>query len=222
VAFQRHWLFTFGGSLAGRDEWTCGIRMSIDDGFLPKPEAVAEDAALESFATPLRNWFGSTALRLSSQASLTFAKLNEIRPDGRYADQTTTHRLDFTEPTYGSLGRSVPLDMAAAVTWITSAARGQASKGRIYLPCPGWDLTSAGTFSTENVQGALNSTGTFLAALQPSAATGGLRPAVISPGTVSSSEGAGRFIRGMRIGDVPDRQRRRREGTPEVYTTRML
>ena len=217
MAFPRHWLFTFGGTLADRDEWVCGIRMRLADGFAPPPDGVAENAAMEAYEPLLRALFTDPGMMLTSQADLRFLKLNEIGPEGRYANQSQTFRRDLTTPIPGSSSRTVPLDQALCVTLLTSAQRGKASKGRFYLPGTTQTLEQTGTFTASACQAMAASLATFLNGLAPSDLTGGLEPAVVSPGVQSDPEGGSRRVSGVQVGNQPDRQRRRRENTPEVY-----
>lgn len=222
MAYPKHWLLSFGGTLGGRDEWVCGIRMRLADGFFPPPAGVDEEAAMANYENVLGNWFISPSMNFTQQAILKFIKLNEIGPDGKYADKTQTHRRDLTTHWGGYSGSPRPLDQALCITFTTDAQRGKASKGRIYMPAAIFILTDAGTYTAADCQTMATATAQMLTGLAPSDVTGGLEPAVVSPGVRGDLEGGSRRITGVRIGDVPDRQRRRRENTPEVYKSAVV
>lgn len=76
-------------------------------------------------------------------ARLTGFKLNSIGPDGRYTENET-HEHTYSSPIPGGGLTVAPAQLATVVTIRTSADRGLASKGRMFLPvCDGF--TSVGS-----------------------------------------------------------------------------
>ena len=220
MPYPKHWLLSFGGALAQRDEWACNIRMVVD-GFLfddPLDSSDAdEEAALDNYGPAVLAFVRSAGARFSPEVFLDYVKLNEISPDGTYADKSTTHARYFDGTRNGGASDPAPLDQSMAVSWLTEANRGAASKGRIYLPpSPQPTFGPGGVFVQGNIQNTASAVATLLDALTPGI-TGGLRPAVVSSGTRDRPGGAFRYITGLRIGNVPDRQSRRRRNTPEEY-----
>lgn len=213
-AFPRHWLFAFGGTLSegtGADDeiWQCGIR--------GVPNATAnygdEDAILDRIAPEISAWFALGATQMSASSKLDFIKLNEIAPDGKYAGGTSHTKM--LTPVAGGYGSQMPGFLSVAWSWRSTQTRGRATHGRIYPPVGLLQRNTSIITSDEQA--------TFLAAAQnllkivdgrhDSGATPGMA------GQIVSSFGLQRTITSIKIGNVIDVQRRRKNALVETYLT---
>lgn len=222
MAYPEHWLFSFGGAiLGGVDVWSNNVRFANDDGSIPIN--TDEGDILEGLMSDLQARFvadaGSTGLGYSSAVDLRWGKFNKIGPDGRYASATETHVLDLPAPVPGlqTPAASIP-QVALAVSWGTGRARGPASRGRIYVPMPQQvpQLTTGRLTAAQTAKAADN----WAALLQewgdePGIDMSGLVPSVVS----SVGTGAAEPITRVRVGDVLDTMRSRRNAMEEVYST---
>jgi len=222
--YPQHLLFVFGGNLkcvAANDEiWECTIR-----GFPGSTGGPANmtnwqdldlDAYLTAAATTMAAWFADADSVLCEDANLRYLKCNAIGTNGKYLDQTTTHQHDFGSPVAGASPGEVPSYLSICMSWQTALVRGLASKGRIYPPNYCYDPDGAGITSAD--AGAIADSGVaLLNAIQLSA---GMNGGVFSPAVVSSQQQKWQYITGVRVGNIYDEQRRRRNAVPETYVSR--
>lgn len=182
-----------------------GVRCRIDGG------VIDEDAYIETYAVPaVRDFIESSYI--SFCVTVSAIKFNAIGPDGRYVDTTTTH-AQYVEDfglIQGPESSLVEPQRALAVTWLTAALRGLASKGRVYLP----------GFAAPVDTGLIIGTGT--AGSQEDAATAFISALAADPVVVPSimsnrGGGVGRPITGVKVGRAIDTQRRRRRSLSEEY-----
>jgi len=138
MTYPQHWLLAFGGNQGDLEEiWACGIRLVIDS--VDPQEGVDEEQYLTNTAVPaLTAWMGRAASKIAAACQLTWVKMNEIGPDGKYADQSQTHeRQGLLISGGGGSTQLHPLQVCAVLSWRSNEAeRGFASRGRIYSPRP--------------------------------------------------------------------------------------
>jgi len=123
----------------------------------------------------------------------------------------------------GGSGSSLPLENSVVLSWQTHKI-GARGKGRIYSPVGGTSiLNSVGVVESTHQASYLSEAVTLLEGLAYTAGVGGsganVRPVVTGP---SSTGGAAPYagyatIIGVRVGEVVDTQRRRRNKQPELY-----
>jgi len=215
MAYANHWLMAIGGTLGntgGANEiWQCGIRG------LPNPGSGLSlgdaDQGLSKIHEAVRAWFVSDNANMRNDATIAYCKLNEIGPDGRYVDPTT-NVYDYPDGTFGAAVPEMPSFLSVAFSWTTDRNRGPGARGRIYPPVaiphsPG-DVVS--TLLTNAYVTAAK--GLLDAISNPSSGIFVMGPAVVSKiGAVIQP------ITGVRVGNVIDVQRRRKNALVEVYAT---
>lgn len=184
MAYPEHFLLAFGGHQGDPNEqWVCGIRLALyEEGLIA---AVDEDEYLNDVAAPaLADWFDQPSSLIYQPAQLQWSKFNKIRPDGRYADQTTTHEMVWPTPIQGGASQNPhPLQVAMVLSWRTNAAaRGIASHGRIFSPRPAVAVNTGGDISGPERVGAAESAAALLNTLDITVGSGWMRPSIVSPG----------------------------------------
>lgn len=210
MVYPRHWLLRFEGSFRTSttasseiERWSVGIRCLVGE------PPIDEQAILDANA---QTWMSLLVVN-SHTGALTYGdtvKLNEIAPDGKYAQDTTYFKdLIGVSTLHGSASRAYEPQRTLAVSWTTGAARGLAHRGRIYLPGFSLDVDSSYGISTS---GPMTAAKALLDSIQ---ATAVLEPAVVS----GVRTGAARVITGIEIGNRVDTQRRRRRSLQEMYGT---
>lgn len=225
MTFKRHWLLSFGGTVAGgKDIWSNNIRMMNEPSGVPDtiPGAVLE-TLLDDMTTDVQNFIRDTRNYVSTAVTLTWVKLNEINELGHYADTTNTHARYLTTgsalPPVNGINSSTfcPSYQTVAVTTTTARQRGPGSKGRFFIPQCAPPLNTDGTLTTLAQTNIAAGAAAFLTAL---ADESGVDVTAIRPAVVSNvgSPGPTEPITGVAVGNVPDVQRRRKSNIIEGYT----
>lgn len=135
--------------------------------------------------------------------------LVNLIPDNGAGPVIDSAIVSFSDAGADSNG-TLPTQCAICISLQTSLA-GSRNRGRFYLPPPGvQSLTTAGRLDS----GALTGLSNGLTAWKNSLIGDGFTLVVLS-----RSEGAQTVVTNLRIGNVIDTQRRRRNGLSEVYTS---
>lgn len=217
MAYTPHIYVAIGGRLGGSEQWQTGFRLwSASDNDLATLDQRASDSLVDIEAH-VQTWWSAIAGVIPTSMHWDFTKVNSIGPDGRYGG-AQTHAIYYDEAQAGNAGNGVPgpYQVAWCLSLMTDAARGLASRGRMYIP--------ARTLTTNAVTG--QATSTDPSALQN--ATAALFTNINdNPGldvsqtrvAIMSEQGPHRDVVGVRCGLVPDTQRRRRRGLVEDYLT---
>lgn len=172
---------------------------------------------LESWATAiaalLPTGLGSYAAgALSSRFTIDRVRTELYGANGRLAAYS-----EAAPPTSaGGSGSLVhPVSTAVAVSLYTNIP-GRRYRGRIYWPAAGLSLdSSTGRIAPSNTLGLAQDVAALLQDIEQAAPTG-WEPVL---GVYSRVLGAGVAVTQLRVGDVPDTQRRRRDALKETYAT---
>lgn len=196
--------------LTERFSWSIQFRPITDPGWL-QPDTVPAGVLSAVSA------FHQTTNMISAAAKVDNIKLNVIKEDGHYLDDTNTVEA-FPTPYAGGIANSIPPQLALAITLATDAQRGLASKGRFFVPAIAY-LPASSTdplISTANATSATTAATTMINALNTALSPTGWRAAVCSFGGVSGV-GVNRDITKVRTGRVIDTIRSRRRNFAETY-----
>lgn len=133
-----------------------------------------------------------------------------IAPDGHVVqgyDRAVT-------PSPGTGTSTVPLpNEVAIVCSLRTALAGRSFRGRMYLPNPKASIiTTAGRFSTGACTAVVDAIAAYM---QPISVSSQSLEVVVASATAAAST----LVNEVAVGDVPDVQRRRRDGLTEVYET---
>lgn len=224
MAYSQPFLkLTFGGFQAGgQDIWTCGINMRIQTLSgepVTEPQAIsAFEAYAESNDATLPDLFetfvNSSNSYIPTTVTLTWVKLAVIGMNGQYLEDSKTWE---TEVTPGSrTGAYVP--QVSLVVTLASDKRADPGKyQRFYLPTV--TPTANGSYRPQGT-GAVAAHSADLISDLADIVTGNLGTYSIQPAAVTSSpKHTGNYlpITRVRVGNVYDTQRRRRNKIGEEY-----
>jgi hypothetical protein len=220
---------TFSGTMfSGAEDWSTGLQLGWEDADI---ELVAPGIA-EQLAGYWITFFQHGSVGVSNQYRATEVKCALILPNGK----TDVENIDYYNISGGAAGgyTSAPLppQITLAATMTTELQRGLASKGRMYLPGISWTVNS-GTgrldSSTTNAIGTQFKTLLDAYNADPDipgsvivASKGHKTTALDSDNHPVYENGRNSFVTGLRIGDVYDTQRRRRNNLAEQYNTKVL
>lgn len=162
MTFSPHVLLQFGGPIGTTEIWSGGLRLATE----PGTDGDNEQAAgwLADLSDDVAAWVSHTDSLLSSDVKLSYVKCNAIGPDGRYVDENNVNaRYWESGMPQGTSGRNLPNQVACVVTLETAAARGRASKGRLFTPALSMGIDGAtGFFEATHVARVMASMKTFL------------------------------------------------------------
>ena len=195
---------TAGGTHAGgREVWQVGIHT---DPFVTTP------AIMASLATIWSAWMSAGLSRHSAAAQLEWVKVAQLAASGKYLSLSEPTVAEVVPPVPGSAPGNYTPQATIVVSWTTGLKRGLAHGGRIFPPPTSLQATSDGKCNNSDILGIANQAATLIQAIN--SALGGTAECV-----VASRVGAGgiRTINGVRVGNVIDTQRRRRNQLVEDY-----
>lgn len=210
---------TFGG---GAEEWNTGFYMGNETADADLPTQALADDIRTAWATAVPN------LAQSSLWETTYVKLSSMGIDGRSSAADTVFS-NMPANTKGTSANWFPPQLAVVATLQSTLVRGVGAKGRMYLPGVSFGIDATGHFSTANAQALANTVATFLNACNNSAAT----PNVVMLASHGSLNKDGtpkiggrapinKAVRSVKVGNVYDTQRRRRNQLAEVYSSTAL
>lgn len=184
--------------------------------------AAPSEAGAAAVAAAWKTFFQLSSSSISNKWSTTGVKLATIGTDGKTIGNEVAYHYEAT-PYTGAGAQHFPAQCALVCTLTSAVPRGLASKGRMYLPGVANSITDAGKLSStvsaaiatnlkaffDTVNGSIDASGTIM---------------LTSPGSKPPLVGAGisRVVTGLRVGDVVDTQRRRRNQLVEVYENRTV
>ncbi len=225
MAYPPHYLLQFGGPLGLSEEWSCSIRLHHpDDATRPNElRAAAAASELDDVVNDVRSWLTAMEGYRPSSQRLGYVKFNAITAAGTYASSSTTE-VQYTTGQLPGQSPPAPFQNALAISWLTSAQRGLASRGRIFIPAAPWQVGDDGQFTAAAVGPVATMTRTFIQNLGnwpgfdlPSSPV----PSVVSRGKLlgpkSWGPGLARPITRVAVGRVPDTQQRRRAKLREEH-----
>lgn len=228
MPFPPHYLLSFGGDF-GSDQtevWNNNIRIAVDDNLdgaahvSASPEDV--DAALNAVVPKITTHLQHVDSGYSLNTRLRYVKLNEIDAQGRYKDQSNVHTYFSPVGSYpqGAGTPIYPLPTSMVVTFLTSAERGPASRGRVFVPQPAVAI-SGSTFriAAAKATAIVTQWRAFLDGIEMFTAETPI-PSPHVPAVVSDrGTGVARTINQCQVGDVLDYMGSRRSKLKETRVT---
>jgi hypothetical protein len=215
-----------GDCFNGAEVWSTGFYFGYTNADAADPAGTADDIAgyWSTFFTTAANKVGSAYRTLQ-------VKVAQLGTDGK-TDLDSIDYYDYPSPVVGVTATSVlPPQISLAATLSSDVQRGLGAKGRMYLPGV-WDSvsTSTGKLGTTTPTNVSLNLKTMFDAINSDTdipgevilASHGHKTTIIPGGDIVYISPINTKVTGLRVGDVFDTQRRRRNDLPEVYVTRVL
>jgi len=195
-------------------------------------ETADADLPTQQLADDIRsawyNLFTAPASQISNRWESTLVKVSSVGTDGKSDSQDTIYSA-FAGNCKGVATTFFPPQIALAATLVSTTPRGVGSKGRMYLPGVAMAVEYNGTILTGAVNGLRDQMVTFLNAVNSSNATPNVvvnasHGSVNKDGTpkIGGKAPITKAVRTVKIGNVYDTQRRRRNGIAESYVSGAL
>lgn len=207
---------TFGGTIyGGADIWSCGLNIyNLPGGGLAVTPAQLAAAAL-ALREPISEWFESAGAFISSYANLEWVKVAALDAQGRYIEDS---QLAEVNPSVnGVYETAVAPQISTVISLTTSSTRGLAHIGRIYPPLSG-TASNTGYIGTNIVDGMAFAASLLVEgvnAVTEDVFGEGMKVSILS----KVGAGAVKEVTGVRVGNVLDTQRSRRNAFIETYTS---
>lgn len=205
---------TFGGTVySGADIWSNGINFGLQNADLEITKADLEGVA-QRVSSDIAVWFRSVNAQISNRAQLEWVKVAVIGKDGKY--ELDADVFDLETPASGASTVVNYPQLTLALTMETMKRRSPGRFARIFPPLNAPVIGTNGRVAQSN---AINQRDAFASLLKEM--TDQLRvllPGVVSPIVASEKTDQHYPILTVKVGDVVDTQRSRRNAIKETYT----
>jgi hypothetical protein len=208
-----------GTMFGGVEEWSTGFFLGQEGSDATVPTQAAADQIRDAWTT----FFTAVNSYVSSAYRFTQVKMANIDATGH----TVSDSVKYSYPAAAVLGNTGsnthPPQCALVVTLLSDRPRGKASKGRMYLPGFAGPIMANGKADTPQVASIATNLKTFFDSFAADAdVPDQLILAAKWSGPLGVIPAQNDYVETIRVGDVVDTQRRRRNGLAEVYTSRTL
>jgi hypothetical protein len=203
-----------GKMMSGGEQWQTGFYVGFAQGAAATPSQAYVDKVRDLWIT----FFTSANNGVSSAYTFEEVKAVKLNVLGKYAENEPVISHPATVIVGGSAGNPLPAQCALVATLIGGSGKGLAGKGRMYLPGIKHPVNGAGRIEPAANQLIANQLAIFFNALYAFADKPGI-PINASRGHKNQAGLSARNvpINGVRVGDVYDTQRRRRNAISENY-----
>lgn len=208
-----------GAMWAGAEEWQTGFYMGTPDADAPVPTQAFADAVRNAWAT----FFTTGANSISDSYTFTQVKCARLAKDGRYDGSDVAVSFPAAETKGGSQGQALPPQVALVATLIGGSGKGLGGKGRMYLPGVKYPVNGTGHLDQAFCQTIATNLAAFFNTIDASFDAPG-SPINVSRGHKAQLGLGARnvVINGVRVGNVYDTQRRRRNALAETYSSAVV
>lgn len=209
-----------GTMFGGAEEWSTGFFYGQEGA----DSAPGTSAMALAVLTAWRTFCETANSHMSSAYLTTQVKVAALKTDGK----TDTGDVNYAYPSTELKGTVsaiiLPPQCSLVVTLMSDRPRGKASKGRMYLPgIAAMPAVTTGKLPSTTVGSIATNLQTFFNALEASAdVPDELILAAKQSGLLGVSPAQNDFVESLKVGDVIDTQRRRRNGLAESYTLKAL
>jgi hypothetical protein len=208
-----------GQMLGGAEEWQTGFYMGQAEGDAPVPTTLFTDAVRDAWET----YFETSNHVISQHYTFNQVKAARLGTDGKYDGSDVAVSFPAGSVVGGYGGQVMPPQIALVATLIAGSGKGLAGKGRMYLP---------GVSATVDATGHIGGTVPQLIATGLATFFNTINASFDAPGSViNASKGHKNFlgagarnvpVNGVRVGNVYDTQRRRRNALAETYSNAVV
>lgn len=217
-----------GNCWDGAELWSTGFYVGTASADAGDPGTVTASAIATAWST----FFQAANSSISNAYKTLQVKVSQLETDGD-VDLDMIDIYDYPSAIQGASGSApLPPQISLAVTMTSDIQRGLAAKGRMYLPGVNLPVSTTDPKISSTGQNNLATTlKTFFDAVNASSnvagdvilASKGHKFVVLQdPNNWYYVNGVIAKVTGLKLGDVYDTQRRRRDGLDEVYTSKVL
>jgi hypothetical protein len=219
-AHNVHRVTISGTSFGGAEEWSTGFWLGEEN----ENVAGASEATAETILNAWRTFFEHAGSNIGTDYLTTQVKVaTYAAATGKTIDDEVFYAVPATELNGDEATIKLPPQCSVVVTLLSDRVRGKAAKGRMYLPGVSVMPGSNGKLPSAAIGTLADNVKTFFDALVNNAnIPGELILAARGTGPFPNLTAQNDYVETIRVGDVVDTQRRRRNQLEETYTTRIL
>lgn len=210
---------TFGGTVyEGSDIWSCGINFGTFSQGENEINAANLGLIAQLVSVPIENWFKNGNSRISNNAKLEWVKVAVIDKNGKYSKEAGIH--DYGTAIAGGTTSSPAPQLTTVMTMESSKRRAPGRFARIYPPLCAPALQKSGRIAPNDMTTMIQHFARFLQDATVAVRQGAgfsVTPIVASQLTDDHNE-----VKSVKMGDVIDTQRTRRNAFKETYTNPII
>lgn len=208
----------YGTSYGGQEIWTTGFFMGSEVGDATIPNESMAQAVKDAWTT----FFRDTGNTISYLWKTEGVKISPMLANGD-TDKDFVVTSPYTTAIEGqSSSTGFPAQVSLVATLLAGNGRGLAGKGRMYLPGIAIPLAGTGHLAVGQNSGVATKLATFFNTIESSFDGGQVINASHGRAPFLGSTAVNRYVSHIRVGDVYDTQRRRRNSLVESYATAAL
>ena len=213
MAYEKPFIkVTFGGTLAdGNDIWSCGFHVGNFGTGTPAETLSFFETNKAALATSISDFYNDERSRTPRGAEMEWVKFALIGTDGKYMDEP----ILVEEFSQGGLGLPYVPQVSCVISMVTSKFRDPGKYSRFYLPTVAPSGITGYKMTSSETTGVLNSAKDFIQDFDSILNTAGPGQTLGISAISKSGSGAQYVISKVRVGEVLDTQRRRRNSIPE-------
>lgn len=211
----------FGTHMDGNEEWATGFHIGATDGGSGNFDV--SQAWVDALLPLWQTFFTSSSTAIINVCKTVGIKAGVVIGETGKFDVDTIKTATYGTPVAGTSTSPIFPAQVALVAQLRAAGTGLGTKGRMYLPGPAHSMQGNGKIAASNALTVAQNLRTFFDAAETATDSPGYIINV-SKGRVGVPFTApiNKRVTEIRVGDVYDTQRRRRNGLTESYSTATL
>lgn len=215
-----------GTAFQGQEIWSTGFFLGAEAGNAPPVLVTSPEAVYDHWVT----FFTAPFSHISWSYLTTQVKIAKLDTNGDTIEDQVFYHNPATPPDGGKDFNSWPAQISMVATLQSSLVRGLAAKGRMFLPGVNTGMTAGGKADPTQLDQVATNLNTFLSALNTDTdvpgklinASFGKRILLSAgpPPVYEYTAGVNKVVDWVKLGDIYDTQRRRRNALTETYVTK--
>jgi len=204
-----------GTMFGGGEEWSTGFWAGHATSDAPAPS----DAMAEMIATAWQTFFTNGGVLVSYLYKTATIKVTPYNADGSI-DIPGIRSFSYTTPIVGAhTGNGHPPQIAVVATLIAGSGKNNGGKGRMFIPGVGDGVDPTGHMTTSTCVNIADKLATFFSSVNASFDNPGEAINAAKTSQATGNLAQNRALTSVRVGNVFDTQRRRRNNLAEAYSS---
>lgn len=217
-----------GTSFQGAEIWSTGFFLGDETQDAPPVLVTSPEAVFDLWKT----FFIHAQSEISWSYTTTQVKIAKIGTDGKTIEDEVFYHNPSAAPSGGKASNGWPAQISLVATLQSSIVRGLASKGRMFIPGVQTNMTAGGKADPTQLNLVATNFSTFLSGLNTDPDVPGklinasfghrilMGENAEGKPIYNYTAGVNKLIDWVKVGDVYDTQRRRRNSLTETYNTK--